>query len=91
MKNEDQPLPLIELPISKHYVDHAFTGKAPCIICNREVKNPKFWIHIVDGGTKIIDPNQKWSDPNSDLGLHPVGSDCIRKHPQIRPYVVKDE
>jgi hypothetical protein len=26
-------------------------------------------------------------DPGADLGCYPIGADCLRRHPELRPYV----
>lgn len=58
----------------------------PCIICGRPVdrrKNP-WMLHVVDGGASVHVPDAPGPKPTSDLGWHPIGSDCLRRHPELR-------
>lgn len=87
MNNAAGQVKTINLPVSEHFV--ANSGNNPCVICGRELKNPRLYLHVVDGGSKIIDPDESWEDESSDLGMLPVGPECVRNHPQIKPYVIK--
>jgi hypothetical protein len=73
----------IKIPGTKTTYDE---GDSPCIVCGKDVTtpNPQF-LHIVYGDT-IIDPAVVWPDQDSDLGWHPVGSGCLRRHPQLKQY-----
>jgi hypothetical protein len=63
-----------------------------CIVCGSWIKgNPKAWVHVHGGGLEVIRESEyeAWEGmyDGADLGLHPVGSSCIRKYPQLREYL----
>jgi len=67
-------------------------GGDPCIICGRACPDPKhrvrfFWgSHVVthEEAAEIIEED---GDDRGDLNYYPIGSDCLRKHPEYKPYV----
>lgn len=62
----------------------------PCVICGRGIKNAETksrWLHLVDGGMHFLRPGVDWDDDASDLGSHPIGADCLKKRPWLRPFV----
>lgn len=86
---------MIDIPVSDRYMDNA--GKPmqhyPCVICGREVKpGPKTaYVHLHYGGGVAILPEEEEQAnrecPGGNLGAYPVGADCLRKHPELKPYV----
>lgn len=80
---------LIEIPTSTHRFTRD-TGEAyPCIICGKAVtsKHPKY-LRVVEGGSYAVLPEFQGDydgDPG-DLGFYPIGSECLRNHPELRPY-----
>lgn len=62
----------------------------PCIICGRGIRKDRIrhWVHIHGGGDYIITEDEATNlDDPADLLFHPVGPDCLRRHPEIKPYV----
>lgn len=64
----------------------------PCAICGKPVKTSRYWVHIVDGGGVVLHPDDedKYSaagEPSADCGCWPVGPDCLRKNPDLKPFV----
>jgi hypothetical protein len=69
----------------------------PCIICGRGVKDPwKYTVHIY-WGTTLVTAEEIATLPddvlpqNADLGCWPIGADCLKKHPEIVPYLIKEK
>jgi hypothetical protein len=61
---------------------------APCIICGRPCKDPKYMIHEHEGGgTAVAEEEAAKLDGAGDMGLQPIGADCLDEHPELRPYV----
>ncbi len=59
----------------------------PCIVCNRTVKHPRHWLHVVDGGASAVHPSfEPYDGGTGDLYMYPVGADCLRQHPELKPY-----
>lgn len=57
------------------------TGPNPCYVCNKDVKKPRYYVEVYNGGRDIrkvgeADPNV--NDPGY-CGCYPVGSDCAKK------------
>lgn len=62
-----------------------------CVICGRGIKaeNPPM-VHLHDGGWCIVTEEEATAlSPNADMGFYPIGPECLRKHPEIKPYVHK--
>ena len=65
-------------------------GCQPCIVCGRKVRKPRHMVHVHDGGATIVtEAESLLMDSSADLGLYPIGSDCLRTNPEIKPYVKK--
>jgi len=61
---------------------------APCIVCGKPTPNPKFMLHVHEGGiTAVTEEESKQLGGSGDLGLQPLGGECRRKHPALAPYV----
>lgn len=84
---------LIDLPRSERRYE-GDTGDYPtCIICGRPIraKTPKY-LHIVGGGLQVLSPvddaeYRDAGDNPGDMYYHPVGAGCLKRHPQLKPYV----
>lgn len=64
----------------------------PCVVCGKAVKAPGvYFVHAVEGGGYVCTPDEDAArfGRSDDLGLQPIGSDCVRKHPELAPYVRK--
>lgn len=85
-------LPTIELPTSPAYDGRRGWGEHwPCAVCGRPLQHPRAWVHLVDGGTQVCDPEAEYHDPAADVGWHPVGPECLRNFPELKPYVLKEQ
>lgn len=66
------------------------TDVGPCVVCGKPVKAPgKLFVHVIDGGGSVCTPDEDdahWGR-NDDLGIQPIGSDCARRHPEMKPYI----
>jgi hypothetical protein len=61
----------------------------PCVICGRGVKEPwKHTVHVYLGFTLITSEEAENIDPSGDLGAWPIGANCLKKHPEIKPYLI---
>lgn len=59
----------------------------PCYICGRPLDtraDGTRWIRVVDGGDSAAEQGEE-IDPAGDLGLQPVGRDCLKKHRPALP------
>lgn len=53
-----------------------------CCCCQKDIKGePKFFVHLVDGGLTVLHPKDEknYQPDGGDLGFHPVGPDCGKK------------
>jgi hypothetical protein len=71
-------------------------GYEPCIVCGRAVNVGKnHWrVRVHDGGSRIMhdteaDKLNELGFAASELGSHPIGPDCLKKHPEVKPYAVR--
>lgn len=56
----------------------------PCVCCGRDVRKPGGWVHVIHGGGVMLhkDDEDAYQPDGDDLGLQPVGSDCVRLIPR---------
>jgi len=69
------------------------SNEMPCVICGKPVnmdRNPSM-IHVCNGGAwAMLD-----AEDHGELGLagclgfYPIGKDCLRNHPQLKPFAKK--
>lgn len=61
----------------------------PCIVCGLPVPYPRFMVHVIKGGGVALhaaDENAYQPD-GGDLGLYPIGPECRKRYPELRPYI----
>ena len=63
-----------------------------CYVCGKAVKQRRFWIWVHDGGdTAVLESEGEERNANgreaADLGWHLIGPDCMRRYPDLIPYV----
>ncbi len=69
----------------------------PCIICGRAIKAESPAMVRVYWGTHIVTKEEaeqlhiEESGDGGDLYYYPIGPDCLRKYPDIKPYVHKGQ
>ncbi len=81
----------VKVPSSAHYSEnrakYPCRGESyPCAVCGKPVNNPKHYLHIE--GCWALEPGEAVKDESADLGLQPVGTDCLRRHPELRPCTI---
>ncbi len=67
------------------------TGKETCVVCGRNV-NPvqARWLHLHEGGlTAVTEEEAEILNPAADMGMYPIGRDCLRSQPALKPYAHK--
>ena len=79
---------MIPLPRSPHYTSSAYIAdcEMPCAVCGKAVRNPKHWLRLVNGGSDVGTAAEGDANPSADLGYYPVGANCLRQHPELKPY-----
>lgn len=84
---------MIQIPVSEHHSKNAAKCKGdeqPCIVCGKPVKAAKWYVHLHCGGSHAVTEEEAATLPdNEDLGLYPIGTCCLRKHPELKPYAFK--
>lgn len=62
----------------------------PCIVCGKSIKTPKHYIRVFYGtlAVTIVEADEiiAREGGGGDLLYYPIGSDCLRKHPELKPY-----
>jgi hypothetical protein len=55
----------------------------PCTVCGRIIRKARYWVHEIDGGGTLLhrDDEDAYQSDGGDLGLQPVGSECVRRVP----------
>lgn len=60
----------------------------PCIICGKPVKNPRYMVHVHEGGASLVTETEAQAmDDNADLGLYPIGVKCLKNNPDLQQYL----
>lgn len=60
----------------------------PCILCGKEVKNPRYWVHVCLHCDRILMndgercPDGYDEDGEGGCGWFAVGPDCIKRVPK---------
>lgn len=60
----------------------------PCVICGKPLYHPRYLVHIFSGDVAVTEAEADELGPGGDLGMYPVGTDCLRRHPELRDYVI---
>lgn len=86
---------MIKIPYSPNYEKNAQRRNddkdaLPCAVCGKQVSKPRWWVHVHMGGSHIVtDEEAAGLDPAADMYFFPLGSDCLRKHPELKAYAHK--
>lgn len=91
---------MIRIPQSQDY--HAQTAKcgdiAPCAVCGKPTPNPRWalrtWYgsHAVTADDVVMLQTSEGQGPataSGDTGMAPIGRDCLRQHPELLPYAIR--
>ena len=70
----------------------------PCYICAEPIREEriKHMLHIhCGGGVAVTEAEAKAlnasGEEGGDMGCFPIGPDCLRQHPELKPYVIRWE
>lgn len=84
---------MIAIPHSDRYrantVRHpASDDQQPCAVCGRPLRRGRvsYWLYAHDGAA--LSQVEAVRVPKGDRELLPLGGDCLRQHPELRPYVL---
>lgn len=83
---------MIHIPMSPDYSKNAKKVKGdtyPCVVCGKPCPRPQYMLHLWDGTHAVLEEETATLNPMADLGMYPVGSDCLRKNPELKPYAVR--
>lgn len=94
---------MIEIPRHPNYrknADRLHADDVPCVICGKAVKDQRFMFWTWEGAYLVTEAevdaiNAGTSDtgmtPAGDSGGYPIGAGCLKKHPELKPYLMTDE
>lgn len=69
---------LFEIPVEDIREDsYEEKGENPCICCGKELKAPKYYVHLLNSGN-LISSDQ---DFDESQGFFPIGNSCKNKLP----------
>lgn len=85
---------MIEVPMSEHYSKNQErqNDMSPgCAVCGKLVKSPKHHIRYFWGSHAVTNTEANEiiarEGYGGDMGLYAIGTDCLKKHPELKPYV----
>lgn len=72
---------IFEIPLEDIQVNEydETANNNPCICCNKEVKNQKYFVHLLTNGN-LVSTDQPFNS-NEDQGFFPIGNTCKNKLP----------
>lgn len=82
---------MIQIPTHPNYHENAEKcgDDYPCVVCGKPVRSKKRkMVHLWWGTHLVTNEEAGELDPAGDMNLYPIGNDCLRNHPEIKPYVV---
>lgn len=85
-------IPSVELPSSLVEGSRRRHGDAyTCVICGLAMPKPKFMCHVIEGGGVAlhVDDERLYVSDGGDMNFLPVGADCLKRHPEMKPYAVE--
>lgn len=70
----------------------------PCVICGKAVNTDRpgtAWVRVHNGGYSIVTDAEAIALNNegrssADMYYFPVGPDCLKRHPELKPYTARD-
>jgi hypothetical protein len=77
--------------------DRLRPGEMPCCVCGKGIKrdNWKYSVHLFWGATVVTEAEAAElyakGDGNGDMSFYPLGAECYRNLPEIRPYAQKQK
>lgn len=85
-------IPSVELSRSLVEASRRRHGDAyTCVICGLAMPKPKFMCHVIEGGGVAlhVEDEALYVSDGGDMNFLPIGSDCLKRHPEMKPYSVK--
>ena len=81
-------------PFSAHYSTNVSrirdqTHMNPCVLCGKNVINPAGYLNVAGGGGTFVMPDYEGDNDPGYMGFHAIGSDCLRRNPELKPYLVQ--
>lgn len=84
---------MIEVPQHPDYDKNsckATSDDYPCVVCGKPVKAGKgHSVYLGKGGSHLLLESEADPAASDFLGVYPLGRDCLRNNPQLRPYVLQ--
>lgn len=61
--------------------DGAGNGRAPCVACGREMRVARWAVHVIDGGSNVLHPDDEseYQPDAGEMGFHFIGPECRKK------------
>lgn len=60
----------------------------PCVVCGKAVTSARRKMVRMWWGTVLVTEAESGTlDAGGDMGYYPIGSECLRNHPELKPYV----
>ncbi len=88
MTGIEQELERIEIPTSSHYNNSGCHSGDPCAVCGKDITNGAPKRLFMDYSTNEVIPPNNVDHDELDHGYAYIGSDCLRKNPVLKPYLV---
>lgn len=82
---------MIELPQSPNYdknVARVVEDVACCVVCGKEIGWHSYVIRLYQD--KYVITSDEMLNLKDDCGYYSVGAWCVRKHPELKPYVERE-
>ena len=82
---------------SKNYAEYEKStdpDKVPCVFCGKPLngKSARYWLHDIGGGGGLyLHPGDEhlYVTDGADMGTYPIGEDCLRRRPELKPFTTR--
>lgn len=78
MSIKDTPKPFSGTRYHRN-VDASPNPNQCCAICGKFVKNPLYWVEVIEGGARFADTSE--TERPDSLGAFPLGPECAKSVP----------
>lgn len=87
---------MIEIPVSPQHNSNAEKSGVfcPCVVCGKAVTSANPWMLRLFWGTTAVTESEARQiiaeqGEGGDLGMYPIGAECLRRNPALRPYAIR--
>lgn len=86
---------MLKIPRSYNYAANARRLRGDdeaCCVCGKPIKpGNNNWVRTWFGSYVVTAAEAETLPPRGDTGAYPIGKGCLRRHPELRPYLFQGD